>query len=389
MSRYDYIFTGAGCAGLSLLVRILSQPELAQKKILVIDQSPKNQNDRTWCFWEKGAGFFEPVVYRSWQRLGVYGRDYSGEQDIAPYHYKMIRGIDFYGYCTSLINKHPSVTWLKAQVNATGHDPDGNESGQAYAETSAGTFYAQYVFNSIIRMPESPAKGTHHLLQHFKGFLIRTAEPVFDPGFATLMDFRISQKLGTSFVYSLPLSSTEALVEYTLFTPSVLSQDEYDRVLHQYISTVQGIAGYEITDEEFGVIPMTTYRFSRNNGNVINIGTAGGQTKASSGYTFRFIQKQSDAITEQLLARQFPVGPRTTKQKKFDWYDATLLNILSNRVLPGARVFTQLFRRNNFNDVFAFLDNETTLMQDLRIIRVLPVLPFTRAALAEWRRAFR
>ena len=32
------------------------------------------------------------------------------------------------------------------------------------------------------------------------------------------------------------------------------------------------------------------------------IGTAGGQTKASSGYTFQFIQKQSQQIVDYLIA---------------------------------------------------------------------------------------
>ncbi|RYD79564.1 MAG: lycopene cyclase [Sphingobacteriales bacterium] len=344
----------------------------------------KNENDRTWCFWEKTEGFFEPIVFRSWKRLGVYGKTYSGEQSIEPYCYKMIRGVDFYAYCRRIINQHPSVTWLNATVSLVGTD----STGAAFAETSAGRFTAQYIFNSILFQPLAPKKGVHHLLQHFKGFTIRTAEPVFDAEFATLMDFRVKQTDGTSFVYVLPLSTSEALVEYTVFGKAVLDQAVYDQRLDQYISRIPGIHAYEVTDTEFGVIPMTTHRFERSNGQVINIGTAGGQTKASSGYTFRFIQKQSDEIVANLESGSFPVAARDRKQKKFDWYDATLLNILSNHRLPGSRVFTSLFRGNRMQEVFAFLDNETTLKQDLSIVRALPVFPFVRAAAAEARRAF-
>jgi len=55
---YDYIIAGGGCAGLSLVMRMLKEPQLSTKKILIIDKDSKQLNDRTWCYWEKGEGFF-------------------------------------------------------------------------------------------------------------------------------------------------------------------------------------------------------------------------------------------------------------------------------------------------------------------------------------------
>ena len=97
--QYDYIFTGAGCAGLSLLVRMLKSGHFNNKDFLLIDRDQKISNDRTWCFWETGKGFFEEIVYSQWERLQFYGKDFETTLDIAPYKYKMIRGIDFYEYC--------------------------------------------------------------------------------------------------------------------------------------------------------------------------------------------------------------------------------------------------------------------------------------------------
>ena len=59
---YDYIILGAGCAGLSLLMRMIGSNQFNDKKILLIDKEQKNKNDRTWCFWEKDKGLFDPVV---------------------------------------------------------------------------------------------------------------------------------------------------------------------------------------------------------------------------------------------------------------------------------------------------------------------------------------
>ena len=372
---YDYIFSGGGCAALSLLMRLNASGGLHAKRVLVIDKAAKNENDRTWCFWQKGDGFFESIVYRSWEHLNIYGDDYAQTHALDPYRYKMIRGIDFYKHCLDTITDHPAVTILSGEVLETG-----NSDGQAFVTTASSRYTAKFVFNSILFEQPKPRPNQFYLLQHFKGFIIKTAVPCFDPKIGTLMDFRIDQVHGTSFVYVLPLSSTEALVEYTLFTATLLPQEEYDQAVHQYIKQVLKIDAYEVLSSEFGVIPMTNYNFPTHVGNVINIGTAGGQTKPSTGYTFSFIQKQAAAIAKQLAMGKFPVVARSIRDRKFNWYDSVLLNVLATGKVPGAFLFTELFRKNRITDVFRFLDNESTLVGDLKVIKVLPTRIFAAAA---------
>ncbi|MDE3214215.1 MAG: lycopene cyclase, partial [Bacteroidota bacterium] len=69
LRQYDYIFLGTGCASLSLLMRMRAHEAFRDKKILLIDREPKIHNDRTWCFWEEGDGFFEDIVYKKWDVL--------------------------------------------------------------------------------------------------------------------------------------------------------------------------------------------------------------------------------------------------------------------------------------------------------------------------------
>jgi len=78
--KYDYIIAGSGCAGLSLLYRMLKDPQLCNKQILVIDKSQKNKNDRTWCFWEKGNGLFESIVMHQWKTLEFLSDDFQKSQ---------------------------------------------------------------------------------------------------------------------------------------------------------------------------------------------------------------------------------------------------------------------------------------------------------------------
>src|SRR6476660_3206872 len=88
---YDYIVTGAGLAGLSLLMHMIDSGRFADKKILLIDKDAKNKNDRTWCFWEQEAGLFEPIVKKQWRELWFQADRFSKKLDLQPYQYKLIQ----------------------------------------------------------------------------------------------------------------------------------------------------------------------------------------------------------------------------------------------------------------------------------------------------------
>jgi lycopene beta-cyclase len=129
------------------------------------------------------------------------------------------------------------------------------------------------------------------------------------------------------------------------------------------------------------VIPMSTYTFSKGEGRVINMGTAGGQTKSSSGYTFTFIQKQVKAIVQSLIQAKPPHVNEKLFDKRFQLYDDTLLNILYNQKSYASVVFSDLFKKNKPQQVLKFLDNETTLAEELKIMNTVPKNIFIPAAL--------
>jgi lycopene beta-cyclase len=376
LKQYDYIITGAGCAGLSLLLRLLEKGALAGRQVLLLDKEPKQHNDRTWCFWERKPGFFEPVVYRKWDSLQFHSNDFSRKLDIAPYQYKMIRGSDFYAYCFSVLQRHSNISIVYGRVESIEAVATG-----AVVRWDGGAAKASFVFNSI--QLHAPGKE-HWLLQHFKGWVIDTDKPVFDSGTATLMDFRVAQNAGTGFVYIMPFSEGRALIEYTQFSKTLLSPGAYDKEIRDYIGRLLPLTGYSVVEEETGSIPMTNYLFPPYDGNIIHIGTAGGQTRASSGYTFQFIQKRTEAITNALLLTGRPFTKEGLPSKKSRFYDSVLLNILTRGKPGGDKVFSSLFRRNSAQSIFRFLDDESSLKNDLAVIGSLPVLPFLGAAMREF-----
>lgn len=377
MPQYDYIFTGAGAAALSLITRMVDSGKFANKKILLIDRSEKTKNDRTWCFWEKDNGYFENLVYKQWQNLSFHCPDYSKELDNYPYRYKMIRGIDFYNYCLKKINDQPNINRLYGEVELR---LDSDSKLIILVDQNPIDIEGAIIFNSIYK-GENIRGNDIHYLQHFKGWIINTHSKKFDAAKAVLMDFRVHQRNGTSFVYVLPLSENRLLVEYTLFSPELLRQDQYDTELKHYVSQILQIDDYNVEEEEFGIIPMTTAKFNFEENGYFNIGTAGGQTKASSGYTFQFIQKQADRILRQMISAT-PIRLAAQNTRRFNYYDHVLLEVLAHSKLNGDQVFGRLFSRNKGARVFKFLDNETSLAEEIKIMSTLQFIPFLKAG---WR----
>ena len=378
--KYDYIFCGAGCATLSVLLRMIRSKKFNDKKILLIDKELKNKNDRTWCFWEKDNGFFEDVVYKKWDKLSFFSDEFSDTLDIQPYEYKMIKGIDFYNYCFSEIAKYKNIDILYGKVGSIICDRDGITLA---INNALHQFEQAIVFNSFPNHNDNTdSKKEINFLQHFKGWIIETPNAVFDPAKATFMDFRVQQDRGTTFTYVLPFSETTALVEYTLFTKNILKDEEYENALKAYIKDFLKVDEYKITEEEFGVIPMTTKKYDFYSNSMYNIGTAGGQTKASSGYTFQFIQKQAEAIVDHILKNKSILEIPATNGR-FVFYDRVLLEVLYSKRASGKEIFTTLFKKNKPQQVLKFLDNESSLLNELKIISTLPTFPFLKAALKQ------
>jgi len=392
--RYDLVFLGGGCATLSLLTRLIESGACADKRFLIIDPSDKRSNDRTWCFWEKGSGYFEKLVHHEWGTLDFKQAEFSGELDMGGYRYKMIRGIDFYEYCLRVLHASGQVDFLQDEItDSRGEIPNSHGEMLFLTGKKTGKFGVKtdLLFNSI--PPELGKKQPRvvNLLQHFKGVVVESNQFNFDPNRATLMDFRVSQAEGTTFIYVLPLSKNTALVEYTLFTASLLTPEQYNQGIANYIKEYLGVSDYKIVEEEFGIIPMTTQQFPWYVNGAFNLGTAGGQTKGSSGYTFQFIQKRSAQLASLLQNSSDWSLLKSTLEKlpgdapRFQFYDRVLLQVLAANYCPGDKVFATLFEKNPAHRVFQFLDNETNLLQELHIISSLPTWPFLKAALTSWR----
>ena len=369
-NKYDYIIAGAGCAGYSLLYHLLQDPILSKKKILVLDANFNKGNDRTWCFWEDQAGPFESIVCKKWSNIEVLKGSMHRSLPTAPFEYKMIQGIDFYQYVSDFAKGFDNVEWVASKILSI----DSINANSASVNWEGGCANAGYVFSSI-----NGERIQSKLWQHFKGIVVEFDNPVFDDTVARLMDFNVPQMEATAFMYLLPLTDKKALVEYTLFSPTILASAEYDHVLDAYMEEHYKGIGYKIQHSEIGAIPMTSKKLTSNDGAVVSIGTMGDAVKASTGYAFQFIQKQTQQIVSQLKLNQ-ALNP-AVHHTRHQFYDAVLLYILQHQKMAGDEIFARIFKKNTAATVFKFLSNTSTLLDDIKIMTSLPTQIFLPAAI--------
>lgn len=372
MKHYNYIFTGSGLAALMTIRELILSDNFKDKSILLLDQNLKKTNDRTWCFWDDDK-LFETIISKKWDVALFADENFSRNLDLNPYQYKMIQGLDFYNLVFDLISKQDTIHFANQKV--IGFEELGNH---CVVTTDTESYTCDKIFNSIYDDDLAKNQTKYPLLhQHFIGWFIKSKEEIFDRNTATFMDFSVEQKGNTRFMYVLPTSSTEALLEYTLFSKDLLSKKEYEDEIIKYIQNL-GITEYEIVEKEQGNIPMTCYKFWENNSkNRINIGSAGGWTKASTGFTFKNTSKKAKQLVQFLETnsdfRKFH------KIDKYWFYDLLFIDVLYQNNAIGSRVFSSLFEKGNPVPIFKFLDDESTLLQDLQIILKCPKIEFIKS----------
>ena len=374
---FDYLIVGGGAAGLSLAYHIAQEPRLASKQVLLIEPDAKNQNDRTWSYWADEPTAFDSIAAHEWRRIAFRSPGFEKLIDLGNYRYCMIRGLDYYQFVQRALADNPRFNVVQGTVTSLE-----NTLGGVRVCSSAGDFTARYGFDSrppkLVPLQQPPKH--RYLLQHFVGWEIETETDVFDPRTVEFMDFRGEQHHEARFIYVLPFSARKALVEYTLFSETLLPKAEYEIALRDYLATTLGLATYRITAEEVGAIPMTDHPLPARTGpHIINLGTRGGRAKPSTGYAFKRIQQHSARLVAALAATGHPPANATGDKWQFHLFDTLLLDIMQRRGETTRDVFRELFERNPVERIFRFLDETTSWADNLRVMSSVTPGPFMRS----------
>jgi lycopene beta-cyclase len=376
LKKYDIIITGAGAAGLSFAYKLAKDSFFDEKKILVLDKEEKSAYDKTWCFWSKENNIFPEIILKKWNKLLIRTSHKSQIFDINPYSYNLIKSSDFYRYVLKTLHSKKNFHFKTEKIEEI--------RTHGSVVTNKSIYHGEYIFNSIGNTIIKEKEKVITLLQHFKGWEIQMERPVFNPEVATLMDFDIDQKGDCRFVYVLPYDEFTAMVEYTVFSENLFDRKEYNAELENYLNTKYNNQPYKILHEEFGVIPMSDFKYTSDVKNsIINIGTLGGATKASTGYTFYFIQMQIDHYIKQL--KKSKIKKAFMPKFKYRLYDSVLLHVLKEKKVPAYTIFEDLFFKSEIKLVLKFLSENTNILEDIIVMSKVNIPVFSRAMIRRFR----
>ena len=351
MKEFDYVIIGGGCAGLSLAYELQINNKLRDKSLAIIEPRKEYKRDKTWSFWKVFDHNFEDCVIKSWNNFTINTSESSHELCAKKFPYQSIDSGKFYEKINLKLTPNSNIGFFR-NIN------------EINTENSI-------VFNSVFEGNLDKSK----LWQHFQGVEIETSKDVFDDEILNLMDFNCDQRNNVHFFYTLPFSKNKALIETTWLSDlKDQSLMDYDLQLENYIKYNLRIKNYKIKFTEKGAIPLF-YPSIKNNGKIINIGSAGGMTRLSTGYTFLNIQEHSKYILENInkieKIKKYSLG------QKYKFLDNIFLKVLRNNPEKMPNIFYKMFKCTP-NTVIKFLSNKSNVLEDIDIISRMPKLIFIK-----------
>jgi lycopene beta-cyclase len=373
----DVAILGGGCAGLSLAVAI--SQTVPGCRVHVLEERTEYVRDRTWCLWNAESHPFESCVTHSWNRWRVRsaGESVLGHSD--RYAYQHIPADRFYAFALQTISESTrQEISLGTQVQSVTPDAKGFR-----IETNQGSLQADWVFDSRPQRTLSRPQ-TSGLIQRFSGWHVVSERPCFDATTVELMDFQRSDVPGrTIFFYTLPFSPHEALVEATYLDDPALPPASADDALARWLEHLTSGSSYRVQFREQGAIRMEAggnAAGSPRSSRYMPIGTAGGRVKASSGYAFLRIQRQSRAIARALAKGLTP--PQRLEPVRYHWLDSIFMTALARNPEAAPGYFLQLFRNVPPDALVRFLSECGSAAETLKVALSLPKLSFAAAAAA-------
>ena len=372
---YDFVFVGMGASNSLILISLIKNGLITDKKVAVLELDNKAKNDKTYCFWaapdESIVKELSSIITYKFTNIRVNGSNVESIEN-CPYHY--IRSIDLYNASFELL-ENAQIDFYQSIVT------DLTMENQVYAlETADEVYYSRYVFDS--RPPSYTINSTKEIYLHqsFYGFHIKCVNDVFDKNTFDMMNFNIEQDKFTQFVYVIPFSSNEALVELTRFGAEKIELDYASNLLENFITKAYG--DYKILGEEVGCIPMSTFKNPVHQfEGVLNTGASANLIKPSTGYGFKNMFYFAKTVTETIASEKLnPFNKiNINSKKRFKFYDNLLLIILLYWPSLGKKIFTSLFSKVPVLNIFSFLEEKSSFRQEIRIFVSLPIKPFIKA----------
>ncbi len=359
-SEYDLIIIGAGCAGLSLAHRLIG----TNYKVCILESSADiNLKNKLWSFWDTYKTPYQDIIKKEWKSLVIKNENSLVDINCKKYKYKSLDSHVFNNFVLNLINKNANIDIItSSKVESLSQ---GNTN--VIVKTQDLELKCKHVFDS------RPENIKVFMWQQFFGAYVETEKDIFDDEKAIFMEFsRVEDKF--HFIYLLPFSKREALIESTYFSQKKEEQYLDKKYIEEYMREKYNQPDFQICKTEYGSIPMDTDIKNSSTKNITKIGSFSGTTRASTGYTFINIQKQVDNIIKHLPDI---ISKKSKIKKNYHSFllrkmDKVFLEIVKQEPRQMKKALIQLFSSNNHDAQIRFLSDIPSIIDIVKILILLP-----------------
>lgn len=374
----DVAVIGAGVSGLATAHAIaLRDPH---RRITVLERRRTTSvPHHTWCHWGEGIDPVPGAVSATWTRWEIRTDSQVVVASDVDHPYRMVSARDYHVAMRCRLEATGRVDIVRGAVV--------QDAGATRVRTPRGELTAATVIDERAASPTAPlSRGRTRLYQRFAGQWIRTSVPVFDPTTVTLMDFTGRGGDGVAFMYVLPVSATEALVESTVLTAHRTTHLPFRDDIASYLEDRWGLAAgqWTIEGQESGCIPMTDEPAAADG--PAAVGGLGGLTRPSTGYAYSRIHRHALRVADALRRGDAP--PVFRDPWRIRLLDAVFLRFLRDQAPLAPDVFARMFQLPG-PLVIRFLTERSTLRDEIRLVLALPKIPFLRAAFTTCRERLR
>ncbi len=359
MKIYKAAIIGLGPSGLAVNKLIYGD---SSDEIIAFENEDINSRNNFFGFWlTDWMKPFENIIEKKWYKWTIGDKNIKVTHNSTHKPYCVISFKEWKKYCLETKNKLEVINKQVVRYSAI-------QNYFKIITADKNEYYAEKIYDS-----RSKKEKKDELIQHFFGINITVADNTFNEKKLTLMHF--TEEINVlHFMYILPFSHNNALVESTVFSKEIFKDSWYRDKINEYLY-LKNINVLKENSSEKGIIPMFFAEENNSyNPNIYNIGIRGGACKPSTGYAFSFLIKQIQLLKN---SKKNYVNIHKFLERKMD---KIFINFLKNNNEDG-RSFIKLASNLNGNEFQSFMMGESNLLTKLKIIKSMPKAPFIKALL--------
>jgi lycopene beta-cyclase len=344
--QYDCIIAGGGLSGLLLAWNL--RRLCPQLKLCVLEARPAYSHDRYWSLWlEHGKEFaLSDIIkfrYDSWCVNHQSSHSCKGTK----YTYAVIASGAFYCFMQQSLADAILFGQTVTHISST---EVGTESEEI--------FHADIVIDA-----RPPLNSQAIIYQQFSGSVVTLDTPLFDIETMTLMDFTIPQPdNAAAFLYILPFSNNQALVEPTLLIQNPYSQQQ----LEEWSATIlhsKGIYPVATMHYEQGCLPLgiklpsfpsKTYAYP--------IGIGAGWMRPATGYSFLQSYDAANELATYICKNgKVPDNVVGGYSSLYNIMDKIFLKVAQKHPALLPEIFAHWFKQIDSDCMASFMNGKATL----------------------------